>query len=85
MTPLPAPQTSGRRPGKQIRQGLGLRGSTRVRDADKSCGEFARSPEAAGYVGFGALPMPKVAVRPPQHASYCFPSLFVKRQDATCE
>jgi hypothetical protein len=73
MTPLPSPQTSGKHPGKQIPKGLGLWGSKRVRDADRSCSGFARSLEAAGYVGFGALPMPNVAVRPLRHASCCFP------------
>ena len=55
MTPLLSPKTSGKRPGKQIRKGLGLRGSKRVRDADKSCSGFARSLEAAGYDSFGAV------------------------------
>ncbi len=73
MTPLPSPQTSGKRQGKQIREGLGLWVSKRVRDADKSRSGFARSPEAAGYDSFGGLPMPKAAVRPLQHASCCFP------------
>jgi hypothetical protein len=73
MTPLLSPKTLGKRSGKQIRKGLGLRGSKRVRDADKSCSGFARSLEAAGYDSFGALPMPKVAVRPLRHAPCCFP------------
>ena len=73
MTPLLSPKTSGKRPGKQIRKGLRLRESKPVRDADKPCSGFARSLEAAGYDSFGALPMPKVAVRPLRHASYCFP------------
>jgi len=73
MTPLLSPKTSGKRPGKLIREGLRLRGSKRVRDADKSCSGFARSLEAAGYDSFGALPMPKVAVRPLRYASCCFP------------
>lgn len=73
MTPLLSPKTSGKRPGKQIRKGLGPRGSKRVRDADKSCSGFARSLEAAGYDRCGALPMPKVAVCPLRHASCCFP------------
>ena len=73
MTPLPSPQTLGKHPGKQIPKGLGLWGSKRVRDADRSCSGFARSLEAASYVGFGALPMPNVAVRPLRHASCCFP------------
>ena len=73
MTPLLSPKTSGKRSGKQIRKGLGLRGSKRVRDADTSYSEFARSLEAAGYDSFGALPMPKVAARPLRPASCCFP------------
>jgi hypothetical protein len=73
MTPLLSPKTLGKRLGKQTRKGLGLRGSKRVRDADKSCSGFARSLEAAGYDSFGAVPMPEVAVRPLRHASCCFP------------
>jgi hypothetical protein len=73
MMPLLSPKTSGKRPGKQIRKGLRLSGSKRVRDADKSRSGFARSLEAAGYDSFGALPMPKAAVRPLGHASCCFP------------
>jgi hypothetical protein len=73
MTPLPALRAAGKHPGKQIPEGLGLWGSKRVRVADKSCSGLARSPEAAGYVGFGALPMPNIAVRPLRHASRCFP------------
>jgi hypothetical protein len=63
----------GEAPGEANPKGLRLRGSKRVRDADKSCSGFARSLEAAGYDSFGALPMLKVAVRPLQHASCCFP------------
>ncbi len=73
MTPLLSPKTSGKRPGKQIRKGLRLRGSKRTRDADTSYSEFTRSLEAAGYDSFGALPMPKVAVRPLRHTPCCFP------------
>jgi hypothetical protein len=73
MRSLLSPKTSGKRSGKQIRKGLGLRGSKRVRDADRSCSGFARSLEAAGYDSFGALPMPKVSVRLLRHASCCFP------------
>jgi hypothetical protein len=73
MTPLPSPQTSEKRQGKQIREGLGLWGSNRTRDADTSYGEFTRSLEAAGYDGFGALPMPEVAARPLRPAFCCFP------------
>ena len=73
MTPLPSPQTSGKRQGKQIREGLGLWGSKRTGDADTSYSELTRSLEAADYDGSGALPMPKVAVRPLRHASCCFP------------
>ena len=73
MTPLPSPQTWGKRPRKQIREGLGLWGTKRIRDADTSGGGVTRSLEAAGYDGFGALPMPKVAVCPLRHAFCCFP------------
>ena|SRR5579883_1275704 len=73
MTPLLSQKTSGKRPGKQLRKSLRLGGSKRVLDADKLCGGFARSLDAAGYDRFGALPLPKVAVRPLRHASCCFP------------
>ena len=70
---MPVPQASGKHPGKQIPKRFGLWGSKRVRDADKSCSGFARSLEAPAYVGFGALPTSKVAVRPLRHASCYFP------------
>src|SRR5579883_840300 len=73
MTFLLSQKTSGKRPGKQLRKGLRLGGSKRVLDADKLCSGFARSLDAAGYDRFGALPLPKVAVRPLRHASGCFP------------
>ncbi len=73
MTPLLSPKTSGKRPGKQIRKGLRLRGSKRFRDADKSCSGFARSLETAGYDRFRVLPMPEVAARPLRPAFCCFP------------
>ena len=73
MTPLLSPKMSGKRPGKQIRKGLRLRRSKRVRDADKSHSGFARSPETAGYDSFGALPMPEVAARTLRPAFCCFP------------
>jgi hypothetical protein len=73
MTPSPSRQTSGKRPGKQIREGLGLWGSKRTRDAGRSYSEFTRSLEAAGYDSFGALPMPEVAARPLRLAFCCFP------------
>ena len=73
MTPLLSPKTLGKRSGKQIRKGLGFRGSKLARDADKSFSGFARSLEAAGYDSFGELPMPKVAACPLRPASCCFP------------
>ena len=73
MTRLPSPQTSGKRPGKQIRKGIRLRGSKRIRDAKTSGGGVTRSLEAAGFDRFMALPMPKMAARPLRHASCCFP------------
>jgi hypothetical protein len=73
MTPLLSPKTSGKRPGKQMRKGLRLGGRKRILDADKLCSGFARSLEAAGYDRFGALPLPKLVVRPLRHASCCFP------------
>ena len=73
MTPLPSPQTSGKRPGKQIREGLGVWRSKRTRDADTSYSESTLSVEAAGYDSFGALPMPEVAARPLRPAFCCFP------------
>jgi hypothetical protein len=72
MTPLRSPQTSGKRQGKQIREGLGLWGSKRTRDADTSY-RFTRSLEAADYDSFGALPLPEMAARPPRPAFCCFP------------
>jgi hypothetical protein len=73
MTTLPLPKTSGKRTGKQIREGLGLWGSKRTRNADMPYSEFTRSLEAAGSDSFRALPMPKVAASPLRHASCCFP------------
>ena len=73
MTPLLSPRTSGKRSGKQIRNGIGLPGSKRVRDADTAYGEFTRSLEAAGYDSFGALPVPEGAARPLRPAFCCFP------------
>jgi hypothetical protein len=73
MTPLPSPQTSGKREGKQIREGLGLWGSKRTRDTDTSYSEFTRSLEAADYDTFGGLPVPEVAARPLRPAFCCFP------------
>jgi hypothetical protein len=73
MTPVMSPKTLGKRPGKQIQKGLGLRGSKRTSDADKPYSECMRSLEAAGYLSSRALAMPKVAVRPLRHASCCFP------------
>ena len=78
MTPSPSRQTSGKRPGKQIREDLGLWGSKRTRDAGRSSSEFTRSLEAAGYDSFGALPMPEVAARPLRLAFCCFPG-FAER------
>ncbi len=73
MTPLPSPQTSGKRPGKQIRGGLGFWGSKRTRAVDPVHSEFMRSPEAVDCDSFGAIPMPEAAAGPLQHASCCFP------------
>jgi len=73
MTTLPLPKTSGKRTGKQIREGLGLWGRKRTRNADMPYSEFTRSLEAAGSDSFRALPMPKVAASPLRHASCCFP------------
>jgi hypothetical protein len=73
MTTLPSPKTSGKRTGKQIREGPGLRRSKRTRDADMPYNEFTRSLEAAGSDSFRVLPIPKVAASPLQHASCCFP------------
>jgi hypothetical protein len=73
MTPLLSQKTSGKRPGKQIRKGLGLWGSKRVRDADTSYSGSACSLEAAGYDALGALPMPEVAARPLRPTFCCFP------------
>ena len=73
MTLLASPQMSGKRPGKQIREGLRPRGSKRIRDADTFGGLLTRSLKAVGNDGFGALPTPKVAARPLLPASCCFP------------
>jgi hypothetical protein len=73
MTPLPSPQTSGKRQGKQIREGLGFWGSKFARGADTSYSGYTRSLEAADYDSFGALPMPEVAARPLRPAFSCFP------------
>jgi hypothetical protein len=67
------PQTSGKRPGKQIRKSIRLRGSKRIRDADASCSGFTCSPEVVGYDSFGALPMAEAAARPLRPAFWCFP------------
>src|SRR5579859_4065430 len=73
MTPLPSSQSSGKRPGKQIRGGLRLWGSKLTRAAEMTCSEFRRSTELVEFVNFGAIPLPEAAVGPLQHASCCFP------------
>lgn len=49
MMPLPSSPPSGKRPGKQIRGELGLRGSKLVRAAETICGEGRRSLEAVEF------------------------------------
>jgi hypothetical protein len=73
MTRLPSPQPSGKRPGKQIRGGLGLWGSKRTHSAETTYSEFARSTETVICDGFGAITMPEAAAGPLQHAFCCFP------------
>ena len=73
MTSLPSSQASGKRPEKQIRGHLGLRGSKLICAADTTFSKFRRSPEPVGFVGIGAIPMPEAAAGPLQHASCCFP------------
>jgi hypothetical protein len=63
----------GKAHGKQIREGLGLWGSKRIRNADMPYSEFTRSLEAAGSDSFRALPMPKEAASLPRPASCCLP------------
>jgi hypothetical protein len=73
MTPSPSRQTLGKRPGKQIREGLEFRGSKRIRDPETSGSAVRLWLEAVGYDSFVTLPMPKVAARLLRHASCCFP------------
>ncbi len=74
MTPFRSPPTrSGNGRGKQIQDGVGLWRSAPTQTDGKSSSGLARSLGAAGCRTFGALPVPKAAVRPPQPASRCFP------------
>src|SRR5665213_4615852 len=81
MTPLPSPKPSGKRTGKQIREGLGLRGSKSTRNQYMPYSESTRSLETAGYDSFGALLMPKVAASPLRHNVLLLPPCFPAFRD----
>ena len=73
MTPVHSLTKLGKQRGKQIRGGVSLRGSKRMRTDDKPFSGLAHSLGAAGCNRFGALPMPNVAARPLRPSSRCFP------------
>ncbi len=74
MNSLPSLQPSGKRPAKQIRNRLELKGSKVSWAADTTCNRFKRSMEPVEFVGIGAMPRPEASDSPPQPASRCFPS-----------
>ena len=73
MTPLPPPQPSGKRRGKQFCGGHARWGSKRARSIETTYSALTRPPEAVDYDSFGAIPVPEAAADQLQHASCCFP------------
>ena len=73
MTPERSRTKLGKQPGKQMRGGIGLRGSKCMRTDDKPSSGLAHSQGGAGCNRFGALGVPNVAARPLRPSSCCFP------------